>query len=256
MSRRVMASKSASLKPREVSAAVPMRTAPGLRAFESPWMVFLLSVMPTASHAYCILLPVMPCGLRRGGWARAKVPTGGRLNAPQVPEDQVVVGAAGGEHVALGHQGVGGRLGIGDHLPNVVPEGGAVHLLELGGQSPDGVVVRPTLHHGEDGKVQVVHEFGSPEDDAGSGAPQGFVRGARDHVAVLKGGGERLGGDEARDMRHVAHELGPHRVGNLPKQGVVQVARVGARAAHLRRAGRRRAAASAGLGEGAPAAGA
>ncbi len=56
-----MASKSASLSPREVMAGAPMRTPPGARALTSPTTAFLLRVMCTRSHAFSILLPLMPC---------------------------------------------------------------------------------------------------------------------------------------------------------------------------------------------------
>ena len=56
-----MASKSDSLRPREVMAGAPMRTPPGASADTSPTTAFLFSVMCTRSHAFSILLPFTPC---------------------------------------------------------------------------------------------------------------------------------------------------------------------------------------------------
>lgn len=57
-------SKSPSLRPRDVMAGMPMRTPPGVSAETSPATEFMLSVMCAASHAACILLPVMPWSRR------------------------------------------------------------------------------------------------------------------------------------------------------------------------------------------------
>ena len=74
------ASKSASLRPRVVMAGAPMRTPPGESAETSPGTAFLFSVIWQTSQIFSILLPVTPSG--------------------QVPQDQVVVRAPGGELVA------------------------------------------------------------------------------------------------------------------------------------------------------------
>mmetsp|Transcript_19598 Transcript_19598/g.47454 ORF Transcript_19598/g.47454 Transcript_19598/m.47454 type:complete len:256 (-) Transcript_19598:610-1377(-) len=57
-------SKSASVKPREVSAAVPMRTPPGISAEVSPATEFLLSVIDASSNTFSALEPVSPAGRR------------------------------------------------------------------------------------------------------------------------------------------------------------------------------------------------
>mmetsp|Transcript_13356 Transcript_13356/g.26314 ORF Transcript_13356/g.26314 Transcript_13356/m.26314 type:complete len:251 (+) Transcript_13356:187-939(+) len=57
-------SKSASLKPREVMAPVPMRTPPGVMADTSPATEFLLRVMWARSKTFSALEPVMPLGRR------------------------------------------------------------------------------------------------------------------------------------------------------------------------------------------------
>lgn len=56
-----MDSKSFSTRPREVMAGAPIRTPPGAIALTSPTTAFLFSVMWHKSHAFSILLPVMPC---------------------------------------------------------------------------------------------------------------------------------------------------------------------------------------------------
>mmetsp|Transcript_29782 Transcript_29782/g.75858 ORF Transcript_29782/g.75858 Transcript_29782/m.75858 type:complete len:235 (+) Transcript_29782:307-1011(+) len=56
--------KSASLKPRVVSAGVPTRMPPGMMALLSPGTLFLFSVMDTSSSTVCTRAPSMPLGLR------------------------------------------------------------------------------------------------------------------------------------------------------------------------------------------------
>lgn len=54
-------SKSASLRPLEVMAGAPIRTPPGAMALTSPTTAFLFTVIWQISHAFSILLPVIPC---------------------------------------------------------------------------------------------------------------------------------------------------------------------------------------------------
>ena len=63
----------------------------------------------------------------------------------QIPEHQVVVGAAGDEAVALGHESFAARLGVRLDLLDVRLELGRLRVLEGDGQRTDLVVVRTAL---------------------------------------------------------------------------------------------------------------
>jgi hypothetical protein len=52
------------------------------------------------------------------------------------------------------------------------------------------------------------------EDHPGARPPQALVRRGGDDVGVVKGGRQLLGGDEARDVRHVDEEVRAHLVGD------------------------------------------
>mmetsp|Transcript_89129 Transcript_89129/g.144394 ORF Transcript_89129/g.144394 Transcript_89129/m.144394 type:complete len:230 (+) Transcript_89129:215-904(+) len=56
--------KSSSMKPRDVSAGVPMRTPPGMRAEVSPHTAFLFKVIDASSKTRSALEPVRPWGRR------------------------------------------------------------------------------------------------------------------------------------------------------------------------------------------------
>mmetsp|Transcript_27815 Transcript_27815/g.54536 ORF Transcript_27815/g.54536 Transcript_27815/m.54536 type:complete len:391 (+) Transcript_27815:1109-2281(+) len=150
---------------------------------------------------------------------------------PQVPQNQVVVGAVGHQLVPLAHQVVTTRLGVLHDLLGVCVELGSGHLLQLCGEASDLMIVGSSLKRGEDGEVDLVLHVGDSllveEDHATSGTTERLVRGRCHHVSI----GERrwvgLAGDQARDMRHVDEEESADLVAHLAELGPVDRAGVG-----------------------------
>ena len=106
-------------------------------------------------------------------------------------------------------------------------------LLHGGGNTGNGVVVRPALETREHGQVDLglhVQTLVVPpeEDDAGSGTSEGFVNGAGDNVAVLEGRGNHSRRHQTRHVSHVRHQPAPVLIGDLLEPLVVQVPGVAA----------------------------
>mmetsp|Transcript_19357 Transcript_19357/g.51379 ORF Transcript_19357/g.51379 Transcript_19357/m.51379 type:complete len:382 (+) Transcript_19357:191-1336(+) len=161
----------------------------------------------------------------------------------EVPEEEVVFRAAGLERVALGDEEVGECRAVGLHLHDVRLEFRGHGFLEGDAERRDGVVVGAALAAREDGLldavlVVVVLRGGgfvaggggagaaAVEDEALARPAEGFVGGGGDDVAELEGVLELLGGDEARDVGHVAVEDGADLVGDGAEPRVVEVAGV------------------------------
>lgn len=104
--------------------------------------------MATVSQIFSILEPVRPTGLKTQDTAgresqHSQDPLlllvsgvltkaiGGKVSVPEVPEDEVVLGAAGGHLVALGGQSLAHGLRVGLDLLGVLLELGRHHLLQL-----------------------------------------------------------------------------------------------------------------------------
>mmetsp|Transcript_28254 Transcript_28254/g.91089 ORF Transcript_28254/g.91089 Transcript_28254/m.91089 type:complete len:378 (-) Transcript_28254:641-1774(-) len=153
----------------------------------------------------------------------------------EVPEDEVVVGAAGGEGVAVVvDEALAEGLDVFFNLLGVGLEGVGLDFPELDGDAGDLVFVGPALEGREDGVVDLVLEAAAvllEEDDARPRAPEGLVRGRGHDVAVVEGVRRFFRGDEARDVGHVHHQEGAVVVGDLPEASVVPVSGVGGSAA-------------------------
>mmetsp|Transcript_17647 Transcript_17647/g.56218 ORF Transcript_17647/g.56218 Transcript_17647/m.56218 type:complete len:334 (+) Transcript_17647:94-1095(+) len=148
---------------------------------------------------------------------------------PQVPEHEVVVGTARDDGVASRHERGGERLRVRLDTPDVLAEGWLLRLSQRDGERRDLVVVRPSLQAWEDSEVDRALKPLAVKDDAGARPAQRLVRGRRDDIAVLERVGGLLRRDEARDVRHVAHQQRADRVGDPPHPRVVPVPRVGRR---------------------------
>mmetsp|Transcript_3376 Transcript_3376/g.10447 ORF Transcript_3376/g.10447 Transcript_3376/m.10447 type:complete len:478 (+) Transcript_3376:332-1765(+) len=158
----------------------------------------------------------------------------------EVDEAEVIVGAAGDERVAASGEGLGEGLGVGDDLSLVVDVFRRGRLAQGGRERGDGVVVGPALESGEDGEVdgslEVVPGALPVEDHRAARPPQRLVRRGGDDVRVVEGGGDDVGGDQARDVSHVGEQKGAVLVGDLSHSRVIYQPRVrrGARDDELR----------------------
>eukprot|EP00630_Chrysocystis_fragilis_P007340 CAMPEP_0197394282 /NCGR_PEP_ID=MMETSP1165-20131217/4790_1 /TAXON_ID=284809 /ORGANISM="Chrysocystis fragilis, Strain CCMP3189" /LENGTH=540 /DNA_ID=CAMNT_0042919969 /DNA_START=357 /DNA_END=1978 /DNA_ORIENTATION=- len=148
----------------------------------------------------------------------------------QIPEHEVIVGAARRERVAV-------------VVDEALPEGADVRLdllyvglvlgrgrlPELHGDARYLVLVRPALQRREDRVVHEVLEVAAvllEENNAGSRPAQRLVGRGGDDVAVLERVVGLAGRDQARDVGHVHHQQRAVRVGDRAEARVVPVARV------------------------------
>ena len=200
---------SSSTRPRVVSAGVPIRRPEGfIGGRSSKGIALRLTVIPTSSRRSSAVWPSRPVGR-------------------QVDEDEVDVGAAGEDRDAAGLQALGERLRVGDRLALAGAEllgRGDPQGHRLGG---DRVHQRPALLAGEDRFVDRFRVLLAAEDHAAARAAERLVDRRRDDVGVLDRVGVLAGGDQAGEVRHVDHQLGADRVGDLAEGGEVELARVG-----------------------------
>ena len=99
------------------------------------------------------------------------------VDAAQVDQQQVVVGAAGHEAEAVATQALGQGRGVGHHRPGVVGERRVGGLGEGDRLGRDDVVEGPALEAGEDGLVDGGGVLGAAQDGTAPGAAQGLVGG-------------------------------------------------------------------------------
>ncbi len=146
-----------------------------------------------------------------------------------VYQDQVVVRAAGHQPEALLDQLFRQNPGVGGHLPSIGPELRLQRLAQAHGLGGDDMLQRTALGAGEHGGVDLlVQVVVIAQDHAASGAPQCLVGGGGHHIGVGDGGGMDAGGHQTRNVGHVHHQIGAHRVGDLPELGKVQGTGIGA----------------------------
>ena len=139
------------------------------------------------------------------------------------------------------------RFGVGDNLFLIGDKFRLDSLLQRNSESGDGVVVWPALVTWEDRKVdwafEIVEKFLAGlgvgladalavEDHGATRPAEGFMGCGCDDVGVFEGGGNHAGRDQARDVRHVDHEVGAAEIGDLAHAFVVDEAAVGGRAGH------------------------
>ncbi len=144
----------------------------------------------------------------------------------------MVVGAAGYHaHIVL-VQRLFQRLGVADNLALILHKVGLQRLMETDGLGRDDVHQRAALDAGEDGLVDGLGMLFLAEDEAAAWAAQGLVGGAGDHIGVGHGVGVAAGGRQARDVRHIHHQVRIHHVGDLAEALKVDDAGIGRRAGH------------------------
>ena len=153
----------------------------------------------------------------------------GEAKVPGVHQNQMVVRAAGDQPEALLDQLFRQNPGVGSHLPPIGPELRLQRLAQAHGLGGDDMLQRTALCAGEHGGVDLfVQVVVIAQDHAAPGTPQCLVGGGGHHIGVGDGGGMNTGGHQTRNVGHVHHQPGAHRVGDLPELGKVQGAGIGA----------------------------
>mmetsp|Transcript_19454 Transcript_19454/g.34683 ORF Transcript_19454/g.34683 Transcript_19454/m.34683 type:complete len:299 (-) Transcript_19454:608-1504(-) len=162
----------------------------------------------------------------------------------EVHKAEVVVSSARHQRIAALLHSLCQSLRVLQHLHLVLLELGGGRLLQRASEAGDGVVVGAALQAREDGEVDLVLDvvhYGvtllvgallplAVEDHCAAGPAQGLVSGGCDHIRVLKGGGDKPSGHQARDVSHVGQQPSLVLVSDGAHAGVVIVARVGGRA--------------------------
>ena len=142
------------------------------------------------------------------------------------------VGAAGDDVEALLDKGGGQGLGIADHGLGIDLEARLQGLAEGGGLGGDGMHQRPALEAREGRGVDLLADVVAVrQDHAAATGAQGLVRGRGDDMGMRQRARVHTGGDQAREMGHVDHEVGAHRVGDLAEAREVEDPRIGRAAA-------------------------
>ena len=148
------------------------------------------------------------------------------LGRAQVELHEVRVGAAGEHVVAAVDQARRERVGVRAHLTLVVAERVAHRDLEAGGLRGDRVHQRAALHAREVGAVDLRRVLLAAEHEAGARPGERLVRRRGDEVAVRHRVRMQAGGDEAGEVRHVAHQQRTHLVGDLAEPVGLDRARI------------------------------
>ena len=104
-----------------------------------------------------------------------------------------------------------------------------VHLLQLGSDAGDSVVMRASMKLWEHSKVNFLHYlvFSFAKDHSSSGSSQALVGGGGHDMGVLEGVLQLLGSHQPTDMGDIREEVGADGVGDLSEPLVLQVPWVG-----------------------------
>jgi hypothetical protein len=150
----------------------------------------------------------------------------------KVDEEEMRVGPAGQHVQPTLLERLGQRVRIRAHLLLVLPERLGRSDLETGRLRSDHVVQRPSLHPREHRAVEGPRVLFLAEHETGPRPGERLVRGRGDEVAV----GNRVGmdprGDEPREVRHVAEQIGTDLVRDLAEPMRLYRPRVRRAAAH------------------------
>ena len=202
---------SSSTRPRVVSAGVPMRSPDGfIGGRSSKGIALRLTVIPTSSRRSSAVLPSRPVGR-------------------EVDENQMDVGAAG-EHVDPARdQLVGEGLRVGDRLALALPgTGRSAAIPRATALAAMMCISGPPCWPGKTARLIVGRELLLAEDHPAARPAERLVDRGGDHVGVRDGARVLAGGDEPGEVRHVDHQLGADRVGDLAEGGEVELPRIGA----------------------------
>lgn len=118
------------------------------------------------------------------------------------------------------------RACVCNDLLAVLLKGWCCDLFELDGKATDLVVVRASLEHWEDGKVDLLKQILFAENYARAGTAQTLVRRRGHDIAELEWIVHLLRGDKTANVCDVSHEVGTHTVGNLSITSVIEISGV------------------------------
>mmetsp|Transcript_12048 Transcript_12048/g.32438 ORF Transcript_12048/g.32438 Transcript_12048/m.32438 type:complete len:327 (-) Transcript_12048:476-1456(-) len=154
----------------------------------------------------------------------------------QVPQYKMVVGATRDEPVAELDELIGHGGSVCTDLLGIGAEFGRVRLLQCNAERGDRIVVRSALnarkHCLANARLEIEPFTATVEDHSLARTTQRLVRRRGHDVRIFKRRRVLASGNEARDVRHVAHEQAANAVGDGAKAREVPVARIRGRAAN------------------------
>ena len=140
----------------------------------------------------------------------------------------MVVGAAGDDVEAGAPSVSASALGVLDDVLRVDLEVGAQRLAEGDRLGGDHMHQRPALQAREDRRVDLLGDvLVVGEDQAAARPAQRLVRRRGDDMGVRDRRGMDAAGDQPGEMRHVDHQVGADRIGDLAEAAEVPDARIG-----------------------------
>ena len=140
------------------------------------------------------------------------------IEAAEIQKHQVVVRAAADQVDAACKQGVRKNCGVLHDLCLVILEFIVQRLSQRHCLGRDDVHQRAALGAREHGAVDLLRDLlVVGEDDAAAGSAHGLVGGHGDHVRVGQRVRMQSAGHQARDVRHIHHQIRAHTVGDLGK---------------------------------------
>ena len=147
---------------------------------------------------------------------------------PEIDQHQMVVGAAGDDVEAAALQRRRKRPRILDDALRIDLEVGPQRLAERDRLRGDDMHQRPALQAGEDRRVDLLRDLlVVGEDQAAARTAQRLVRGRRDDMRMRDRRRMHAAGDEPGEMRHVDHQIGADRIGDLAEALEIPDARIG-----------------------------
>ena len=150
----------------------------------------------------------------------------GGMFRTEVDQHQMVVGAAGNDAEPFVLERLGQHGGILHQLLLISFEFRAHGFLEADRLGCDHMFERTALQAGEHFGVDRLDVFFLAEDEAGTRAAQGLVRGRGHYIAIGNRGRMQSGRHQTGDMRHVNEEIRIGLVGDLAQTGEIDNARI------------------------------
>ncbi|MNC28141.1 hypothetical protein D3C75_763380 [compost metagenome] len=155
-----------------------------------------------------------------------------QVGAAHIHQHQVVVGAAGNDVEAFGHQGFSQHLGVFDHLLGIGLELRLQRFAEGYGLGCDDMHQRAALGAREYGLVDFLGPGFAGQDHTAAGTAQGLVGSGSDELGMGHRIRVQAGCHQTGDVGHVHHEQGANIIGDLGKSFKVDGPGIRAGAGH------------------------
>jgi len=116
--------------------------------------------------------------------------------------------------------------GVSNDLLTVCTELWCSNLLKLHGKTTNLMVVRATLEHGEDCKVNSIEKFFLAENDARSGTSKTLMSSRCHNIAMLEWIAHALSCNKSTDMGDISHKISSYTICDFSISCVIEVSRI------------------------------